>query len=127
DPAVVSVSWRGLPALAEALRPEIADLGIGVSTSHAVPLYVFLFAGPETEAWSREAAPLRDLAAVRAAVLTAANAARREAGVGPLAADPRLDAAAQAHAEDMLARSYYAHRSPERPSPRARIQAAGVT
>jgi uncharacterized protein YkwD len=127
DPAAVVAYWHSLPDRAEALRPEIADLGIGVATYHLVPLYVFLFAGPEAEAWSREAEPLRDLAAVRAALLAAVNAARRDAGSGPVAADARLDAAAQAHAEDMLARSYYSHRSPEGATPRVRVEATGVT
>ncbi len=126
DPAAVVAYWRSLPDRAAALRPEIADVGIGVASFHAVPLYVFLFAGPETEAWGREAEPLRDLAAVRAALLAAVNAARRDAGVAALAADPRLDAAAQAHADDMLARSYYAHQAPEGTNPRARVEAAGI-
>lgn len=80
---------------------------------------------PEQEAWDEEAAPLHDLASVRAALLAAVNAARQAAGRPPLAADPRLDAAAQAHAEDMLARSYYSHESPEGGTPRTRVEAAG--
>jgi uncharacterized protein YkwD len=125
DAAAVVAWWKELPDSAAAMRRELTDLGVGLSLYHGVPLYVFLFAWPEEQSWQREAAPLRDLAAVRAALLAAVNAARQAAGRPPLAADPRLDAAAQAHAEDMLARSYYAHLSPEGSTPHARVAAAG--
>ena len=38
---------------------------------------------------------------------------------------PTLDKAAQAHAEDMLQRHYYAHETPEGKDPRDRFLAAG--
>ena len=41
------------------------------------------------------------------------NAARRDAGLSPLAADPALSRAAQAHAADMLRRRYFDHRTPD--------------
>ena len=125
DPEAVVAGWRSSPDLAPAMRRELADLGIGVSRFRGVPLYVFLFAWPEEDAWTRQAEPLRDLGRLRAALLAAVNAARHAAGRPPLAADPRLDAAAQAHADDMLARSYYAHRSPDGSTPRERVEAAG--
>lgn len=123
--AVVIDWWRQSADLPQAMRREFRDVGIGVSRYQGVPLYVFLFAWPEADSWRRDSEPLRDLAAVRIALLAAVNTARRAAGVPPLAGDPRLDAAAQAHAEDMLARSYYAHESPEGGTPRSRVEAAG--
>jgi uncharacterized protein YkwD len=125
DAAAVVAYWRDSPDLAAAMRREISDLGLGMARFRGVPLYVLLFAWPEPDAWSQEAEPLRDLTRVRVALLAAVNAERRAAGRPPLAADARLDAAAQAHAEDMLARSYYAHESPEGTTPRSRVEAAG--
>ncbi|MCH0539705.1 sigma-70 family RNA polymerase sigma factor [Streptomyces sp. MUM 203J] len=53
------------------------------------------------------------------------NARRAEAGCGPLRLDPRLTAAARAHAQDMLARGYFDHASPEGQHADARMEAAG--
>jgi uncharacterized protein YkwD len=125
DPEAVVAWWKSTPDLVPALRRELSDLGIGVASFHGVPLYVFLFAWPEEDSWQRQAEPLRDLGRQRSALLAAVNAARRAAGRPPLADDPRLDAAAQAHAEDMLARSYYAHQGPDGSTPRSRVEAAG--
>jgi uncharacterized protein YkwD len=125
DPEAVVAWWKTTPDLAPALRAELADLGIGVGAFRGVPLYVFLFAWPEEDSWQRQAEPLRDLGRQRSALLAAVNAARRAAGRPALADDPRLDAAAQGHAEDMLARSYYAHRGPGGSTPRSRVEAAG--
>jgi uncharacterized protein YkwD len=117
--------WKTTPDLTAALRREISDLGVGVATFRGMPLYVFLFAWPEEESWQSQSEPLHDLGRQRAALLAAVNAARRAAGRPPLADDPRLDAAAQAHAEDMLARSYYAHQGAGGSTPRERALAAG--
>ncbi|HEV3460029.1 MAG TPA: CAP domain-containing protein [Thermoanaerobaculia bacterium] len=125
DPEGVVAWWRTTPDLAPAMRRELSDLGIGIAGFRGVPLYVFLFAWPEQDSWQTEAAPLHDLARQRSALLAAVNAARRAAGRPPLAADPRLDAAAQAHADDMLARSYYAHVGADGSTPLSRVQAAG--
>ncbi|HEY6321180.1 MAG TPA: CAP domain-containing protein [Thermoanaerobaculia bacterium] len=125
DPEAVVAWWKTSPDLAPALRAELSDLGIGVGGFRGLPLYVFLFAWPEQDSWERQAAPLRDLGRQRSALLAAVNAARRAAGRPELADDPRLDAAAQTHAEDMLARSYYAHRGQDGSTPRSRVEAAG--
>ena len=66
-----------------------------------------------------------ELAALRSHALVLVNAARREHGLAPLAFSDRLNRAAQAHAEDMLARGYYAHVSPEGEDARDRYLAAG--
>ena len=57
--------------------------------------------------------------------MSRANAERAAAGLSPLALDPRLNAAAQAHAEDMLLRSYYNHSNLEGRGPSARVRKSG--
>lgn len=54
-----------------------------------------------------------NLASIRADMLRQVNAARREVGAPPLRFNAVMNAAAQAHAEDMARRGYYSHRSPE--------------
>jgi uncharacterized protein YkwD len=104
---------------------DFRDLGIGLSKLRGAPLYVFLFAVPEAEFFARTTAPLRDPARVHAAMLEQVNAARRKAGAPPLHANPLLDKAAQKHAEDMLARGYFAHESPGGGTVRERAKEAG--
>ena len=53
------------------------------------------------------------------------DAERKKAGVPPLRSNDRLDQAAQRHAQDMLARHYFAHESPEGQTVRERARAAG--
>ncbi|WP_308404014.1 CAP domain-containing protein [Streptomyces sudanensis] len=53
------------------------------------------------------------------------NARRAEAGCPPLRLDPRLTAAARAHARDMVARRYFAHADPEGRRADARMADAG--
>lgn len=60
-------------------------------------------------------------------VVSLANAERREAGCSPLRTDRRLQSSAQAHANDMSARDYYGHDSPEGRNAGDRITAAGYT
>jgi len=104
---------------------DFRDLGIGLSKLRGAPLYVFLFAVPEAEFFTRTTAPLRDPARVHAAMLEQVNAARRKAGAPALRANPLLDKAAQKHAEDMLARGYFAHESPDGGTVRERAKEAG--
>ncbi|AJT61820.1 CAP domain-containing protein [Streptomyces chattanoogensis] len=74
-------------------------------------------------------------AAPRAATGTAArfakkivdlvNAQRAQHGCGPLTVDRRLQKAAQAHSNDMAARNYYEHNTPEGIDPGTRMTRAG--
>lgn len=112
-------TWRKLMAR------NYHDLGIGLGRLDGQPLYTFLFAVPEEEWFAAETASLRDLSRVRAAMLARVNAERKRAGVRPLAANSRLDQAAQRHAADMLARRYFAHQSPEGSTVRERSRSAG--
>lgn len=58
-------------------------------------------------------------------VVTLTNAARQEAGCAPLKVDASLTAAAQGHAQDMAARSYFEHTTPEGVTFDQRIRNAG--
>lgn len=53
-----------------------------------------------------------DLAKLRQKALELVNKERRDRDLQPLTLGPALNEAAQRHAEDMLARNYYAHVSP---------------
>jgi uncharacterized protein YkwD len=107
------------------LSAEHRDLGIGLERLRGTPLYVFLFAVPQGDYFTRETEGLRDMERVRAEILARVNEARRKAGVKALRSDSRLDRAAQRHAEDMLARGFFAHESPEDKTVRERAKAAG--
>jgi uncharacterized protein YkwD len=67
----------------------------------------------------------RNRAAARAAILCLLNRHRAEHGLPPLAEDPALEAAAQAHAEDMGRRRFFAHEDPDGVGPHERIERAG--
>ncbi|MFL6262475.1 MAG: CAP domain-containing protein [Thermoanaerobaculia bacterium] len=112
-------SWRRL------LAPESRDLGVGLDRVGGQPLYTLLVAEPSADWFARGTAGIRDLGRVRAAMLAQVNAERKQAGVAPLRPNPRLDQAAQSHAQDMLARHYFAHESPEGKTVRERARAAG--
>lgn len=66
-----------------------------------------------------------DLAGLRERALELVNRERRERGLEALEQGKDLNEAALAHARDMLARSYYAHRSPEGETVHDRYIAAG--
>jgi uncharacterized protein YkwD len=127
NPDAVIAAWKQDPSAAQAMDSDYQDLGIGISNFNGAPFYVFLFAWPRSEYYARQTAGLGDLEAVRQRMLSIVNAARLVEGRPPLTLDPRLNAAAQAHAQDMLARTYYAHESPEGSLPRQRVRAAGVS
>lgn len=125
DADAVIAAWKEDPAAVQTMDSDYQHVGIGVARFGKAPLYVFLFAWPRSEYFARQTAGLADAAAVRERMLHIVNAARTVEGRPPLTLDPRLTAAAQAHADDMLSRTYYAHQSPEGILPRARVQTAG--
>lgn len=67
-------------------------------------------------------APTSSARAATAAVPSSAtftqmlNGFRAAQGLGPVRSNPALTRAAQAHAEDMLARNYFSHRAPNGPN-----------
>jgi uncharacterized protein YkwD len=127
DPAAVLREWRRGDAggYQKLLSSEMRDLGIGLDRLGRASLYVFLYAVPEGDWFARGTSGLRDPDRVRAEMLARVNAARKKVGVPPLRSNGKLDLAAQRHAEDMLARNYFAHESPEDKTVRERASAAG--
>jgi len=123
--AAVAAWKREDPTYAQAMDVDYQHVGVGVAELGGSPLYVFLFAWPRSEFFARETAGLADVSAVRQEMLARINKIRQGIGLQPLELDPRLTTAAQAHAQDMLARTYYNHLSPEGTTPRRRVQAAG--
>lgn len=107
------------------LDPQYRDLGIGLSRVRGTPLYTFLYAIPQGDYFTRQTMGLRDAEKVRAEILASVNAERKRVGAPPLRSNPLLDKAAQRHAEDMLARGYFAHQSPSRTTVRERAREAG--
>jgi uncharacterized protein YkwD len=105
--------------------PEVRDVGIGLARMRGVPLYTFLFAVPEAEHFNRATSGLRDADEVRDEMLAEVNALRRKAGASPLRLSRDLQQSAQAHAQDMLARGYFAHKSPSGTTVRERSRKAG--
>ncbi|KJK36420.1 stress protein [Streptomyces variegatus] len=79
-----------------------------------------------TALWARPFTP-DGLAGTAAAVIDLTNRERARAGLRPLAADPLLTTAAQAHSADMVARAFYAHTAPDGSRPWDRAAAAGST
>ncbi|MEU3936335.1 CAP domain-containing protein [Streptomyces sp. NPDC029044] len=79
-----------------------------------------------TALWARPFTP-DGLAGTAAAVVDLTNRERARAGLPPLAADPLLTTAAQAHSADMVARAFYAHTAPDGSRPWDRAAAAGST
>ncbi|KUO07471.1 CAP domain-containing protein [Streptomyces sp. DSM 15324] len=67
------------------------------------------------------------LARTTAEVVELTNRERTRAGLRPLAVDPLLTRAAQAHCADMVERAFYSHTSPEGTQPWDRAAAAGST
>jgi uncharacterized protein YkwD len=110
---------------AEVSRPDVSDLGVGVSRIDDVPLYVFVFARAWPDFFADKILELADLPRVRAALLARVNRERAAAGLSPVRAEPLLDEAALRHARDMLTRSYYAHDTPEGARALERARAAG--
>ncbi|MCX4878512.1 CAP domain-containing protein [Streptomyces sp. NBC_00847] len=78
-----------------------------------------------TALWARPLTP-GDLTRTAAEVVDLTNRQRARAGLPPLAGDPLLATAAQAHSADMVARSFYSHTSPEGTQPWDRAAAAGA-
>ncbi|MCQ6245817.1 CAP domain-containing protein [Streptomyces malaysiensis] len=79
-----------------------------------------------TAVWARPFTP-DGLLRLTSEVIALTNAERAAARLTPLAQDPRLAAAAQAHSDDMVARDFYSHTGPEGHQPWDRARAAGAT
>ena len=106
-------------------RGELLDLGVGIAERNEVPLYVFLFGLSWEDFVAERRAALSDLPRVRRRLLERVNRERTSRGLAPVRENPVLDEAAQRHADDMLARSYYGHQSPEGSTVLERSKASG--
>ncbi|MFJ6657200.1 CAP domain-containing protein [Streptomyces sp. NPDC091377] len=78
-----------------------------------------------TALWARPFTPA-GLARTAAEVVGLTNRERLAAGLRPLAPDPPLTAAAQAHSADMVGRDFYSHTAPDGGRPWDRAEAAGA-
>ena len=78
---------------------------------------------PEVNFWTANNA--RSFPQLRAFALQLINRDRQLNGLSPLVEDPLLTQTAQLHAEDMKARNYYAHVTPEGTTPSDRFNALG--
>jgi uncharacterized protein YkwD len=74
---------------------------------------------------SSHAAPAEPSDELRQLALELVNESRKEQGLPPLSLEDELTTAAQAHAEDMLRRGYFAHQSPDGGTLMDRYRAAG--
>lgn len=79
-----------------------------------------------TAVWARPFTP-SDLTRTATQVVELTNRERARTGLPPLAVDPVLTSAAQAHSADMVARAFYSHTSPEGRQPWDRAASAGST
>ena len=123
----VVAEWRrenGVPAR-ELVGEDYREIGVGVSFKKEMPLYVLLLALSWEDFFREKTTGFADLERVRREMLARVNRERATHGLAPLRRHPRLDDAAQAHAQDMFTRRYYAHDTPESKSVMDRIQALG--
>jgi uncharacterized protein YkwD len=68
-----------------------------------------------------------ELGPLEAALYGAVNEVRESEGLLTLRREPALDAVARAHSQDMAARGYFAHETPEGLTPPDRLRRAGVS
>jgi len=101
------------------------DVGIGVGSFEGVPIYTVVFALSLEDFFTGETADLQSLDQVRNQMLVILNDERIKEGLQTLTMNSLLNQAAQGHTDDMLARSYYAHNSPEGSTSFDRIKTTG--
>jgi uncharacterized protein YkwD len=80
--------------------------------------------GPLTAPWASAADP--ELVRMEAALHRSVNRFRSEQRLITLSRDPALDAVARAHSEDMVARHFFAHESPDGHNCVDRLERFGV-
>ena len=126
-PATIVAFWhkRGDSVWEDVVSERHRDLGIGVSSIDGVPLYVLFFGVTSGDTFAQRTAAIRDRDHVRRELLAAANRERSAHRLPPLRANPLLEQAAQGHADDMLARGFYGHASPEGAMALERVRRAG--
>jgi uncharacterized protein YkwD len=128
--AGAAATWNALaaehPAIAEeAESGDLFDIGVGVADDGGASIATILLALPRAEKVARQLAPFADRDRLRREVLDATNRAREAKGLPALEIDPALEAAAQAHADAMLARRFYGHIDPDLGDLRERMNRFG--
>ena len=130
-------AWRRLDPerFRAALAADVSDFGAASATFRLrspagerfedLPLTLLMFALPRHTAFLRQARALGTPAELCQGLVAAANAERARAGLPALARLPELDRAAQLHAEDLVGRGYYDHRTPEGTGVLERLEASG--
>jgi len=120
DPVAAAVDhWNHYRhAWQELMSPEIDAIGLGEARARdgAIVLVAVLVQDPVVP----------DLARLERETSRRVNEARARFGLGPLLLSPELSLIARLHSEDMAARGYFSHRSPEGASVATRIFAAGM-
>ena len=126
DVESVVASWRGAKdAPRDLLSRDYRDIGIGVSLDTEVPLYLLVFGLSWDDFFRERTAALSPLEKMRNEMLARVNKERLAHKLAPLRRHPRLDDAAQGHADDMFRKRYYSHDSPDGKTAIDRIQALG--
>lgn len=101
------------PIFADATRQTLNNLTVKPDTDETVQLHFTV----------SDAIPRPDL---EAKMLVLINEERTSRGLQPLAADAQLVPVARAHSQDMFARGYFSHYTPERKDPFDRMKKASV-
>jgi uncharacterized protein YkwD len=127
DPHLILERWiRDSPeSLDTLLASEFRELGIGIVEVDGRPLYYLIAALSIDDYYSPIVTDLEDLTAIRAELLEMVNAERRKAHLPPVQLQHQLNQTAQDYADDMLARDFYGHDSPEGTTVMDRARAAG--
>ncbi|MDJ0343417.1 sigma-70 family RNA polymerase sigma factor [Streptomyces sp. H10-C2] len=112
------------PSGPEAERHPTAPVSAAPSPAPAVPTTA-VPAAPSSTAAPAPQPPVRPRPSLEQQVTELVNAQRALHGCRPVRVDARLHTAAQGHSDDMAARDYYQHDSPEGVGPDARITATG--
>lgn len=120
-----SLRHREPTLFADTMAKEYRDLGVGVAEGDKGYVRVLIFGLSRRDDFASKTAPLANLATARADLLARVNAERRAVRLAPLHENPSLDQAAQAHAEDMIRRSFYGHDTPEGVTAMARAARVG--
>ncbi|MFF8942164.1 sigma-70 family RNA polymerase sigma factor [Streptomyces sp. NPDC014864] len=114
-----SASPSPSPSASKSKKPK-ASRSPRPSTSRPVPRASARPTRTPSTAPRTQAAP----SGTAAQVIALVNKERAAAGCGPLAEDPQLRDAAQAHSDDMAARRFFDHTNPDGAGPGERITAA---
>jgi uncharacterized protein YkwD len=118
EPISVAEPLAEIPVTSEAVLTEPMTDAAGIEEVPAP--------APLMDTAQAEADPSAELAMLEAAMVEAVNAERETHGLPAYQVDDMLAAVARAHAQDMVARDYVGHTSPEGERVRDRLSDAGL-